>query len=78
MASKTRSFEFARYPKYKALYIRAFDRMLAERVRKGRTAGSWGDGTTTGEDIFHWWMEDGILPGQINMEDLMGEMEDEE
>lgn len=77
MASKKRSFEFARYPKYKALYIRAFDQMLAERVRKGRTAGSWGDGTTTGEDIFHWWMDDGVLPGQIYMDDLPGEVDDE-
>ena len=33
---------------------------------------------TTGEDVFHWWMEDGVLPGQIDMEDLMGETEDEE
>lgn len=26
---------------------------------------------TTGEDVFHWWMEDGVLPGQINLYDLM-------
>ena len=24
----------------------------------------WG---TTGEDVFHWWMEDGVLPGQVNI-----------
>lgn len=22
----------------------------------------WGD---TGLDVFHWWMEDGVLPGQV-------------
>ena len=74
MASKTRSFEFARYPKYKKLYIRAFERMLLERIRKGKTDGSWGAEWTTGEDVFHWWMEDGVLPGQIDMEDLFTSM----
>ena len=27
----------------------------------------------TEEDVFHWWMEDGVLPGQIDMEDLFRE-----
>ena len=60
---KMRAFEFARYPKIKAAYIRAFDRMLKERERKGRIDGGtrWGN---TGVDVFHWWMEDGVLPGQ--------------
>lgn len=31
MAGKHRNTEFARYPKIKAAYVRAFDRMLAER-----------------------------------------------
>lgn len=74
MASKTRNFEFARYPKYKEMYIRAFDRMLAERSRKGRTLGTWGQGTT-GIDVFHWWMEDGVLPGQL---DLFGDGSEEQ
>ncbi len=64
MASKARSFEFARYPKYKEMYIRAFDRMLAERKRRGKMQGTWNMGTT-GIDVFHWWMEDGVLPGQL-------------
>ena len=25
----------------------------------------------TEEDVFHWWMEDGVLPGQLSMDDLM-------
>lgn len=60
MASKTRIMEFARYPKIKAAYIRAFDKMLALRIEKGIDAYSW----RSGVDVFHWWMEDGVLPGQ--------------
>lgn len=60
MASKTRIMEFSRYPKIKAAYIRAFDKMLALRIEKGIDAYSW----RSGVDVFHWWMEDGVLPGQ--------------
>lgn len=21
-------------------------------------------------DVFHWWMEDGVLPGQLDIEDI--------
>lgn len=59
MASKTRIMEFARYPEIKAAYIRAFDRMLEER-RKRSLPCQW----QSGVDVFHWWMEDGVLPGQ--------------
>lgn len=31
--------------------------------------GTWRAGTT-GRDIFHWWMEDGVLPGQLEFEDV--------
>ncbi len=61
MVTKARSFQFDRYPKYKEMYIRAFDRMLEERLRRGRALGTW----RTGMDVFHWWMEDGVLPGQL-------------
>lgn len=59
MASKARTMEFARYPRIKAAYIRAFDRMLEER-RKRSLPCQW----QSSVDVFHWWMEDGILPGQ--------------
>lgn len=59
MASKNRIMEFARYPRIKAAYIRAFDRMLEER-RKRSLPSRW----QSGVDVFHWWMEDGVLPGQ--------------
>ena len=57
-------------------YIRAFDKMLEERKRRGKMQGTWRAGTT-GRDIFHWWMEDGVLPGQMEFDDLLLE-EDEE
>lgn len=66
-----REREFLRWPQYKRLYINAFDRMLEERKKLGRMDGSWRAGFT-GVDIFNWWMEYDILPGQI---DLFEEME---
>ena len=60
MASKTRITEFARYPKIKAAWIRSFDKMLIIRIERGMKAYSW----RSGVDVFHWWMEDGVLPGQ--------------
>ena len=60
MASSSRIMEFARYPKFKAAYIRTFDKMLTRRMAKGKDAHSW----RSGVDVFHWWMEDGVLPGQ--------------
>lgn len=65
---KGRQAEFARYPTYRRAYIRAFDAMLDERRARGKTDGSWATGAT-GEDVFHWWMEDGVLPGQIGFEE---------
>ena len=59
MASKNRIMEFACYPRIKAAYIRAFDRMLEER-RKRSLPCQW----QSGVDVFHWWMEDGVLSGQ--------------
>lgn len=39
---------------------------LAERQRRGKIDGSrW----STGVDVFHWWMEDGVLPGQFEIEE---------
>lgn len=63
-AAKTRILEFARYPKIKAAYIRAFDRMIDERRRRGKMGGPVFRMGDTGVDVFHWWMEDGVLPGQ--------------
>lgn len=64
---KGREFEFARYPTYQRAYIRAFVRMLDERRKRGMPC-DW----QTGTDVFHWWMEDGVLPGQVELEEMEG------
>ncbi len=76
MAGKARNAEFAMFPKYKDLYIAAFDRMLTTRKREkgesNRVTNVW----HTGRDVFHWWMKDGVLPGQIEIEDILDENSD--
>lgn len=67
---KGRVAEFIRWPKYKQLYINAFDKMLIERERKGKLEGSWRMGNA-GRDVFNWWMEHDILPGQMNIDDFL-------
>lgn len=64
MAGKARYPEFSMFPKYQGLYISAFDRMIKVRNDEGLQT-EW----QTGTDVFHWWMEDGVLPGQIEMEE---------
>ena len=72
---KGRVAEFTRWPKYKQLYINAFDRMLMERERRGKLEGSWRM-VGRGIDVFNWWMEYDILPGQMTIDDFLLE-EDE-
>lgn len=62
---KGREFEFSRYNTYQRAYIRAFDRMIEERKRRGLPC-DW----QTGIYVFHWWMEDGVLPGQVEFEEM--------
>ena len=59
----TRLLEFARYPKYKERYIRAFDRMLIARREDGLPT-EW----TSGEEVFAWWMGEDI--NQLTFDDL--------
>lgn len=66
LASKrARIEEFIIWPKYKQSYIRAFDRML-EMKRMAGKSGSW----QTGVDVFNWWMENDVLPGQEVLEEF--------
>lgn len=66
LASKrVRIEEFIIWPKYKQSYIRAFDRML-EMKRMAGKSGSW----QTGVDVFNWWMENDVLPGQEVLEEF--------
>ena len=72
---KGREAEFVRWPKYKELYIKAFENMLEERKRRGKLDGSWRSGTT-GQDIFNWWMEYDTIPGQMDIFDFIEEEDD--
>jgi len=64
--------ELERYPKYKAMYIRAFDRMIdakgAYKEKEGNV--NW----KTGEEVYDWWVgnikKEKQLTGQISMSDL--------
>lgn len=76
MAGKKREKEFTRWPKYKGMYISAFDRMLEERKRRNKMQGSWRMGTT-GLDVFNWWMEYDVLPGQMNFDEIVSMEGDE-
>lgn len=62
---KGRQIEFAKFPAYRAMYISAFNRMLAIRKSKGKDCKNW----ETGLDVYHWWMQDGVLPGQMSLFD---------
>ena len=75
LAGKKRNREFARWPAYEQMYIRAFDRMLEERKRRNKVDSEWRSGFT-GIDVMHWWMEDGVLPGQLSLDDYLELMED--
>ena len=63
---RMRTFEFSLFPTYKAAYIRAFDKMLERRRERGKLDDKWRIGDT-GEAVFHWWMEDGVLDGQTDL-----------
>lgn len=63
---KGREMEFSKWPKYKQSYVRAFDKMIIERNVKGLET-EW----QTGTDVFNWWMEYDIMPGQIRFDERL-------
>lgn len=64
MAGKaSREREFLRWPEYKRLYLAAFDQMLRERAARGKKTYGWQDTT----DVYRWWMEYDVLPGQMDI-----------
>lgn len=67
MASNQRS-ELEQYPKYKALYIKAFERMLEKRRKNGKddaARGKWKDA----EGVYKWWIGDNEAEGQMSIFD---------
>lgn len=71
--TKGRYEQFARWPKYKNLYMMAIKNMLERQKEKGLNPP-----ITDPEEVFHWWMEDGILPGQTSMFDNSDSADDDE
>lgn len=52
--------ELERYPKYRQAYLKAFERMIAERKSRG-LAVVW----QTGEEVMNWWLKGDKPPKQI-------------
>ena len=73
---KAREAAFARWPKYKQLYLSAFERMLEERKRRGKESSRETTDWATAVDAFRWWMEYDVLPGQISTEDYLEMIEE--
>lgn len=73
--TKSREREFARWPKYKEMYIRAFDRMIKLREERARPGDKWVG--YTGLDVYRWWMEYPILAGQMSFDDILDDPEDD-
>ena len=51
---KKQKAELERWPKYKELYLRAFEKMLAEREKRGLKNMKW----DTPEDVMRWWLQE--------------------
>lgn len=59
--------DFQRWPKYRAMYIRAFDRMVANRKKRPGDHTRW----ENGEDVMRWWLQEKTerqLDGQMRIE----------
>ena len=63
--------DFAKYPKYEDAYIRAFDKMIESRKKKGlEVRNAWADG----KRVMRWWL--GENPDQITIDDWLSEREE--
>lgn len=65
--SRSQKEELEIYPKFKEAYIRAFDRMIIERHKKGKET-QW----KTGKEVMKWWIGENIrqakkIDGQCSM-----------
>lgn len=69
--------DFRKYPKFRANYVRAFDRMLKARKDAGMTNKvNW----TDGESVMRWWLGDTTDPNQLSFfddEEMAGVMSEE-
>lgn len=68
VSTRKREWELARYPRFRAAYLRAFDRMLKAREWDYADGIIW----KSAEDVYHWWLYGNEKPeeqvnGQLSM-----------
>jgi phosphoadenosine phosphosulfate reductase len=68
MAGDARYREFARWPHMKRYYMKAFEGLVKNHPEYGERHGWY-----TADDVWHWWMEDGHVRGQVEMDFEDGE-----
>jgi phosphoadenosine phosphosulfate reductase len=56
MAGKGRAAEFKRWPKFEAMYRRAFDKAAASNIKRLGDRAVSGERWKDGEAMFKWWM----------------------
>lgn len=71
MAGKKQMTEFRLYPKYRQMYIHAFEQMLIARKAAGKPT-AW----QTGEEVMEWWTNPEYIQGQLKLEDVMEDDEE--
>ncbi|MDD6716401.1 MAG: phosphoadenosine phosphosulfate reductase family protein [Firmicutes bacterium] len=64
--------EFSDFPQYKQAYIKAFDRMIEERKKAGLIT-KWNNGY----EVYHWWINDDHIPGQMKFNDDLNIVKEE-
>ena len=64
MAGKKRYTEFQLYPKYKDMYMKAFEKMLVERAKDDRETDF-----RNAEEVYQWWMQCTETSGQLSLFD---------
>ena len=70
--STVRVRELEEYPKYKNLYIKAFQKMVDKRKAEGKVQTSkYGNNWRDGESAYKWWIGDDTIDGQMNIFDYI-------
>lgn len=64
-STKMRQAEFAKWPKYKNLYL-----ISAKKFVENMFSTRRGFFLDNADEYFHYWMDDGVLPGQMSIEDM--------
>ena len=68
MAQRYHYRDFSFFPKYRDLYVKAFDKMLIARREAGLTESKFSLPWESGEDVMRWWI--GYDHAQLTFDDL--------